>query len=117
MSDKKEILKKFFDELKSKKLINGTVLIGEKEEILYEGAFGYANLKSKRELEIDSIFNLASVSKPITAIGMMKLEMYASSDEEFFLRNLSVTVHFSDDGYNYYLTVKDGAQAQRAKRI
>lgn len=73
MDDKRVILKKFFDEIQSEKLINGTVLIAKDGEILYKGAFGEADLDSKRKLKINSIFNLASVSKPITALGIMLL--------------------------------------------
>ena len=73
MTDRRVILKKFFDEIESKKLINGTVLIAKDGEILYKGAFGEAELDSKRKLKINSIFNLASVSKPMTALGIMLL--------------------------------------------
>ncbi|WP_055666586.1 serine hydrolase [Desnuesiella massiliensis] len=73
MNDKRIILKKFFTEIQSEKLINGTVLIAKDGEILYKGAFGEAELDSKRKLKINSIFNLASVSKPITALGIMLL--------------------------------------------
>lgn len=73
MNDKRVILKKFFDEIQSEKLINGTVLIAKDGEILYKGAFGRADFDSKRKLKINSIFNLASVSKPITALGIMLL--------------------------------------------
>lgn len=73
MTDRRVILKRFFDEIESKKLINGTVLIAKDGEILYKGAFGEAELDSKRKLKINSIFNLASVSKPMTALGIMLL--------------------------------------------
>ncbi len=49
--------------------------------------------------------------------GSMKLEMYASSDNEFFLRSLSVTINFANDGANYYLTINEGGDSQTAKRI
>lgn len=43
--------------------------------------------------------------------------MYASSDNEFFLRSLSVTINFANDGVNHYLTIHDGSSSQTAKRI
>ncbi len=73
MTDRRVILKRFFDEFESKKLINGTVLIAKDGEILYKGAFGEAELNSKRKLRINSIFNLASVLKPMTALRIMLL--------------------------------------------
>lgn len=49
--------------------------------------------------------------------GSMKLEMYAVSDNEFFLRGLSVTVNFAHDGIYQHLTINDGSTAQTARRI
>jgi len=43
--------------------------------------------------------------------------MYASSDNEFFLRSLSVTINFASDGIHHYLTIHDGSDSQTAKRI
>ncbi len=73
MNNKREVLKKFFAEIQSEQLINGTILIAKDNEILYKGAFGEAELDSKQKLKINSKFNLASVSKPITALGVMLL--------------------------------------------
>lgn len=47
----------------------------------------------------------------------MKLEMYAVSDTEFFLRSLSVTVKFANDGIYHHLTIHDGSITQTARRI
>jgi len=41
----------------------------------------------------------------------MKLEMYAASDNEFFLRSLSVTVNFADD--YHHMTINDGSTTLR----
>jgi len=73
MNDKGVILKELFTKIQSEQLINGTVLIAKDGEILYKGALGEAELDSKRKLKINSIFNLASISKPITALGVMLL--------------------------------------------
>ncbi len=45
----------------------------KKGEILYEGAFGDAELSTYRPLTSRSVFNLASVSKPITATAILLL--------------------------------------------
>ena len=55
-------------------LFNGTVLIGEKGKIIYSGAFGYSNLKTKDTLQIHTPFQLASVSKMFTAAAIMLLK-------------------------------------------
>lgn len=52
---------------------NGTILVAERGEVIYRGALGYGNLSSKDTLSLDAPFQLASVSKPITAIAVLKL--------------------------------------------
>lgn len=53
---------------------NGTILVAEKGRILYEGAFGYSNLKTKDTLNVNTAFQLASVSKMFTAAAIMLLK-------------------------------------------
>lgn len=52
---------------------NGNVLIAQKGVILYEKSFGYAHLKEKDSLRADHAFQLASLSKPFTAVAVLKL--------------------------------------------
>ena len=59
-----------FSVLNEKKQINAAVLVAEDGDILFQGAFGYANLADKRLLQEDSLFELASLSKPFTALGI-----------------------------------------------
>jgi len=66
-------LKHYFDKLQ-KAGFNGTVLFAENGEIVFSKAYGYANLKTKAPLTMESAFQLASVSKPITAIAVMILK-------------------------------------------
>ncbi len=63
----------FFNWLSRHRLFNGTVLFAEDGKIVYENAFGYANFRSRDSLQINSAFQLASVSKPITAISVLIL--------------------------------------------
>jgi CubicO group peptidase (beta-lactamase class C family) len=51
----------------------GTVLIAEKGRIVFQNSYGYANLKTKDTLTLEHTFQLASASKPFTAIAMMQL--------------------------------------------
>ena len=53
---------------------NGTALAGDNGQIVYTGAFGYADFDKKIPLTTDSIFELASVSKPFTALAIMMLK-------------------------------------------
>lgn len=55
-------------------IFNGTVLVSENGKVIYRKAFGYANNEKKQKLTPESSFNLASVSKQFTAMGIMILE-------------------------------------------
>lgn len=52
---------------------NGNVLVAKKGKIIYQGSFGWANYLLKDSLKIDSKFELASVSKPMTALAVLQL--------------------------------------------
>ena len=59
--------------VQSRGQLNGTVLVSEKGRIIYRKGFGYADFDKKTPLRTDSIFELASVSKPFTALAIMML--------------------------------------------
>lgn len=52
----------------------GNVLIAEKGNIIYQKSFGKANIASNADLNAESMFELASVSKQFTAMGIMLLK-------------------------------------------
>jgi CubicO group peptidase (beta-lactamase class C family) len=51
----------------------GSVLISQNDEIIYKKSFGYADIENKKKNTEKSIFSIASVTKPLTAVGIMKL--------------------------------------------
>lgn len=53
---------------------NGNVLVAEKGKIVYEHSFGVANVKTGEKLTKASVFELASVTKQFTAMGIVLLE-------------------------------------------
>jgi CubicO group peptidase (beta-lactamase class C family) len=63
-----------FSALSREKGFNGNVLVGIYGNIVYKNAFGYSDLKTKEPLNIQSVFQLASVSKQFTAIAIMMLK-------------------------------------------
>jgi CubicO group peptidase (beta-lactamase class C family) len=67
-------LDSLFNALHHKNAFNGNVLIAEKGNVIFEKSYGYADESSKRELNAESIFELASVSKQFTAMGILLLE-------------------------------------------
>lgn len=53
---------------------NGNVLVAKNGNIIYQDALGYADYNTKRPLNDSSVFELASVSKQFTAMGIMILK-------------------------------------------
>jgi CubicO group peptidase (beta-lactamase class C family) len=52
---------------------NGNVLIVQKGQILFQKSIGFAHLREKDSLNSHSRFQLASLSKPFTAVAILKL--------------------------------------------
>lgn len=53
---------------------NGNVLVAKQGKVIYQQALGYADYNTKRLLNDSSVFELASVSKQFTAMGIMILK-------------------------------------------
>lgn len=52
---------------------SGTILVAKGGEIVHTGAYGLANDQTGEEIELESVFQLASVSKMFTATAIMML--------------------------------------------
>ena len=63
----------FMMKLHKKSGFNGNVLIAKKGKIIYQNSFGWADYLHRDSLRIDSKFELASVSKPMTALAVLQL--------------------------------------------
>lgn len=63
----------YMQKLHSRSGFNGNVLVAKKGKIIYQNSFGWADYLYKDSLQIDSKFELASVSKPLTALAVMQL--------------------------------------------
>ena len=64
------VLQPFVD---SRSLAGGVTLVADKNRILSLEAVGFANISTKKKMATDSIFWIASQSKPITATALMML--------------------------------------------
>jgi len=53
---------------------NGNVLVAKAGKVLYQKAFGYRNYSDKTLLNNNSVFEIASVSKQFTAVGILLLK-------------------------------------------
>lgn len=71
--DKIRLLDSLFSSLYQKEKFNGNVLIAEQGKPIFEKSYGIAEEKTKRPLNVESVFELASVSKQFTAMGIVLL--------------------------------------------
>ena len=62
------------NKLHEKGKFNGTAIVIKNGINIYQGAFGPADKDSTRDLNINSVFRLASVSKQFTAMGIIILK-------------------------------------------
>jgi CubicO group peptidase (beta-lactamase class C family) len=53
---------------------NGNILVAEKGKIIFQKSFGIANEETNEKLNIHTSFELASVSKQFTAMGIVQLQ-------------------------------------------
>lgn len=63
----------FFSNKFKSKCFNGVALFADKGKIVYHRAFGMADFKTNKVLKKNDAFQLASVSKTITAIAILQL--------------------------------------------
>lgn len=63
-----------FTSLYNSNKFNGNVLIAEKDSIIFKKSFGYANESTKEELNENTVFELASCTKPFTAMAILILK-------------------------------------------
>jgi methyl acetate hydrolase len=56
------------------KVVPGVVaLVTNRERVLYQGAFGVADVATGRPLAADALFRIASMTKPVTSVALMQL--------------------------------------------
>jgi len=75
ISDLKRILDLWLPEkIKYDQIPGLTVGIIDHGKIVYQGAFGYADVEKKKKMTIDTNFRIASISKTFTAMAIFELE-------------------------------------------
>jgi CubicO group peptidase (beta-lactamase class C family) len=68
------------DTLKKQKVPSISVAVAKDGKILWEESFGWANIEKKIKATPNTMYSLASISKPITATGLMVLVERGSVD-------------------------------------
>ena len=54
-------------------MFSGTVLVAEKDSIIYQKAYGWANYETKDTLKLNTPMPIASITKPFTATAILML--------------------------------------------
>ncbi len=62
-----------FSQLTTDEIFNGEILVAQENEIIIHKYYGNANLISNENFNDESVFEIASVSKPFTALAIAKL--------------------------------------------
>jgi CubicO group peptidase (beta-lactamase class C family) len=91
---------KILTEAFNKGRFNGHVIYAENGKILYNSFFGYEHLRTKKPLTDTSVFQLASTSKPMTAVAILKLHQDRKLDID------KPVVHYLTDFPFQTITVK-----------
>ena len=50
-----------------------SIAVGNRENVVWERAFGDADLENEAPVKVTSLFRIASLSKPITAVAVLQL--------------------------------------------
>ena len=70
----------FIQSLVKLKVFNGNILIAKKGKIIYQKQYGIADSKSKKALKVNSVYQLASVSKTLTSTLILLLAQEGKID-------------------------------------
>ena len=71
--DSVQRLDSLFSALSSQGILNGNVLVAEKDRVMYKKSFGYADLQQQIPNSDSSVFIIASISKTITSVAILQL--------------------------------------------
>ena len=67
-------LDSLYTELYQKGAFNGNILVAENGNVIFQKSYGLANEETQEKLNVKTIFELASVSKQFTAMGIVQLQ-------------------------------------------
>lgn len=66
-------IRNYFKKFVERRRFNGHIIIAKKGQIIFDTTSGYSNIKRRVKLEENSVLQLASVTKPITATVILQL--------------------------------------------
>lgn len=72
--DETERIQKVIKEYVAKGHFNGSIMIADKDRIIYKSSFGYANLETKDTITSSTLFPICSLTKQFTSTAIMILQ-------------------------------------------
>jgi len=78
------------------------VLVGTKEKILFQKSYGHLSFKREKKVSIDTLYDIASITKLFTAVSIMIL----FDQKKLFIEN-RVKDYFKENFTNSDITLKD----------
>jgi CubicO group peptidase (beta-lactamase class C family) len=97
-----------FNYLEKQDDFSGSVLIADKGKIIYQKSFGYSNFATKDLANSESMFDLASVTKQFTAMGILILKERGKLKLEDPLTKYLKTLPYSNITIRHLLTHTSG---------
>ncbi len=73
MNGKERIRNIIQSEIEQNIIAGANILVIREDKIIYKECFGYSDIEQNKKMTIDSIFRLASLTKPITAFAILQL--------------------------------------------
>lgn len=98
----------YFQDKYDRKKFNGVVLFASCGEVFFSKSYGYANIKEKDTLTLYSNFQLASVSKPLTALAVLQLYEKGLIDLDDDIKKYIPELPYDDITIRMLLTHKSG---------
>ena len=87
------------------------VMVKKRDKQIFHKSYGYSDAEKKIELDKNSIFRIASITKTITALGILKLmengELNLDDEIEKYIpqfKSPKVLTYFNSKNYNYTTT-------------
>ena len=94
-------MQRFIESMNKYKYSGINALLFTKDEVLESVSLGFASLEKQTELKLDNIFRIASISKVIVGLGIMKLveegKIDVEEDISKYLGYLVRNPHFPED--------------------
>jgi CubicO group peptidase (beta-lactamase class C family) len=87
---------------------NGNILLARNGKVIYQKSFGWANFDTKESLNDSSLFELASVSKQFTAMGIMMLREQGKISYEDDVRKYLPELPYEGMTIRHFLTHTSG---------